>query len=229
MAAPSRAPFLMVRSLDRFIFVTIPSTDMGTFSISIRRNEKILRMTRLLDGSLTATENTSSEYTRFDLDPAVMSSPIAWYQVVNSMLSHFNFGTEAHYRVVDKLQSFRHQSATSEASDIDIEVQESAIEEVLPMPRANDSFSLAAVEVLPTPSANDSFSLEAFLRGLKLKVDGEMGEEESCCVCMNEFGGANKVAVETPCSHIFHRACLASWLIRSPTCPVCRSTFQIHS
>ena len=43
------------------------------------------------------------------------------------------------------------------------------------------------------------------------------------CVCRDEFEEAQRVQ-EMPCSagHAFHAACLAPWLAKHNSCPVCR-------
>ena len=48
-----------------------------------------------------------------------------------------------------------------------------------------------------------------------------------CSVCLDVFEGADMV-VELRCdsNHIFHKACLESWLQRNYTCPLCRSDIR---
>ncbi|KAM3318124.1 hypothetical protein ACQJBY_035709 [Aegilops geniculata] len=46
----------------------------------------------------------------------------------------------------------------------------------------------------------------------------------TCPICLDELEpGAH--AAETPCQHVFHPACLATWLGARGTCPVCRCKF----
>eukprot|EP00929_Paragymnodinium_shiwhaense_P119582 TRINITY_DN91487_c0_g1_i1.p1 TRINITY_DN91487_c0_g1~~TRINITY_DN91487_c0_g1_i1.p1 ORF type:complete len:372 (-),score=35.79 TRINITY_DN91487_c0_g1_i1:39-1154(-) len=51
------------------------------------------------------------------------------------------------------------------------------------------------------------------------------GDEEkpsgSCCCCTEPFDNERPVK-ETPCKHYFHEACIAEWLKRAKTCPLCR-------
>jgi len=52
--------------------------------------------------------------------------------------------------------------------------------------------------------------------------DDDGGKYPSGCpVCMEDFGPEDDVRV-TPCGHAFHHGCLADWLRRSTTCPLCR-------
>jgi hypothetical protein len=57
--------------------------------------------------------------------------------------------------------------------------------------------------------------------------------QTECPVCLREMDVHH--CEVTSCAHLFHRACLESWLAfcgaqdRPPTCPVCRGTFQHRS
>eukprot|EP00408_Alexandrium_pacificum_P005184 CAMPEP_0171216820 /NCGR_PEP_ID=MMETSP0790-20130122/32373_1 /TAXON_ID=2925 /ORGANISM="Alexandrium catenella, Strain OF101" /LENGTH=225 /DNA_ID=CAMNT_0011682603 /DNA_START=45 /DNA_END=720 /DNA_ORIENTATION=- len=42
-----------------------------------------------------------------------------------------------------------------------------------------------------------------------------------CAICLEEWSG-DDVAARIPCGHLFHEACLESWLRRSFQCPACR-------
>mmetsp|Transcript_9685 Transcript_9685/g.13699 ORF Transcript_9685/g.13699 Transcript_9685/m.13699 type:complete len:403 (-) Transcript_9685:72-1280(-) len=42
-----------------------------------------------------------------------------------------------------------------------------------------------------------------------------------CCICFEEHKLGDKVT-RLPCAHIYHPRCIADWLSRSCTCPVCR-------
>ncbi|KAM3251475.1 hypothetical protein P3L10_005545 [Capsicum annuum] len=44
-----------------------------------------------------------------------------------------------------------------------------------------------------------------------------------CPVCFEIFE-ERSVAVVTPCSHIFHRSCIFTWLSENNTCPMCRKS-----
>eukprot|EP00466_Bigelowiella_natans_P009031 jgi/Bigna1/87622/estExt_fgenesh1_pg.C_220107 len=50
----------------------------------------------------------------------------------------------------------------------------------------------------------------------------ENGEVEHCSVCQEAFD-RNKTIRRTPCGHVFHEVCLATWYQRKPTCPLCRA------
>lgn len=43
-------------------------------------------------------------------------------------------------------------------------------------------------------------------------------EEESCSICLEELSAALRM----PCSHMFHRECIQTWLRKSRCCPLCR-------
>ncbi|KAL3849262.1 hypothetical protein ACJIZ3_011144 [Penstemon smallii] len=44
---------------------------------------------------------------------------------------------------------------------------------------------------------------------------------ESCSICLEEFFNGGEAAC-MPCSHMFHRDCIAEWLRTSHYCPLCR-------
>lgn len=43
-----------------------------------------------------------------------------------------------------------------------------------------------------------------------------------CPICYDVI--TEGAAHRTPCGHVFHRACMTSWLERATTCPSCRTT-----
>ena len=47
-----------------------------------------------------------------------------------------------------------------------------------------------------------------------------------CTICMREFE-VGDVLMRLPCVHNFHRDCIASWLARQGTCPLCRRPPEI--
>jgi len=54
----------------------------------------------------------------------------------------------------------------------------------------------------------------------------ENGEVEHCSVCQEPFD-RKKTIRRTPCGHVFHEVCLATWYQRKPTCPLCRAEHNI--
>merc|ERR1712196_342046 len=53
------------------------------------------------------------------------------------------------------------------------------------------------------------------------EVSGRIASRElrNCAVCQEAFGAK---AVRLPCRHYFHKECVAPWLRKSSTCPLCR-------
>ncbi|GMN41809.1 hypothetical protein TIFTF001_011036 [Ficus carica] len=50
----------------------------------------------------------------------------------------------------------------------------------------------------------------------------------NCAICLEEFGVGTKLfVVKTPCSHEFHEECLLAWLLKTPSCPLCRFDMSI--
>ncbi|NWU85918.1 PJA2 ligase, partial [Onychorhynchus coronatus] len=52
-------------------------------------------------------------------------------------------------------------------------------------------------------------------------ITGDCSQDQSCTICWSEYVRGDYVA-ELPCHHLFHKSCVALWLQRSGTCPVCR-------
>ena len=50
-------------------------------------------------------------------------------------------------------------------------------------------------------------------------------EERQCSICLNVIE-ANTQACILPCNHTFHINCIRNWMLRSPSCPVCRARIQ---
>ena len=46
--------------------------------------------------------------------------------------------------------------------------------------------------------------------------------EDDCAICLNSI--ASHESSEMDCGHVFHSSCLSQWLIRSTTCPSCRTS-----
>jgi len=44
----------------------------------------------------------------------------------------------------------------------------------------------------------------------------------SCVICLGQIEGDQQIISTNKCSHIFHRGCIAEWLIKENTCPCCR-------
>lgn len=59
-----------------------------------------------------------------------------------------------------------------------------------------------------------------WLNDVDNKQTSSLGE---CSICL-ETTGASAIA-RLPCSHEFHVHCIKNWLVRSPTCPICRKEF----
>ncbi|KAG6422334.1 hypothetical protein SASPL_118902 [Salvia splendens] len=45
---------------------------------------------------------------------------------------------------------------------------------------------------------------------------------QPCSICLEDFDISSDAASVTPCKHYFHKDCLAPWLRKKKTCPMCR-------
>lgn len=44
----------------------------------------------------------------------------------------------------------------------------------------------------------------------------------SCAICAETIGPSDELSV-TPCGHMFHTACISTWMARAKNCPQCRN------
>lgn len=51
----------------------------------------------------------------------------------------------------------------------------------------------------------------------------EYCEEQTCAVCLCDFTEAEEVRVLPECLHLFHVACVDTWLNSHSSCPLCRA------
>ena len=72
---------------------------------------------------------------------------------------------------------------------------------------------------------------EAFLHELLQMQNSVTSKGERCSVCLEEYGtlsrqkGTLEVAIRLPCNHLIGSACIAIWLEKNNTCPICRREF----
>eukprot|EP00435_Cladocopium_sp_Y103_P038699 s2886_g10.t1 len=73
-----------------------------------------------------------------------------------------------------------------------------------------------------------SDAADAVRRLQSVPYDAELfsadGISSTCAICLSDFTAADTAIVLAPCgeTHLFHRSCLADWVSRTATCPLCR-------
>lgn len=78
----------------------------------------------------------------------------------------------------------------------------------------------------PNDSNKKIFSeenIDKYIRSLQYKLNSKI--LASCCICMNEFN-KNELLLKPNCKHVFHSACMLSWLSLNSSCPMCRSDIE---
>ncbi|PON42168.1 43kDa postsynaptic protein [Parasponia andersonii] len=53
------------------------------------------------------------------------------------------------------------------------------------------------------------------------------GIEAECVVCLDGFREGQWCRRLVDCSHVFHRRCLDTWLLKVPACPICRTRVRL--
>lgn len=61
----------------------------------------------------------------------------------------------------------------------------------------------------------------------KSRVNGEIGDDEECSVCLEPFREGETVRELPRCRHLFHTECIDMWLYSHVTCPLCRSVIGV--
>lgn len=46
-----------------------------------------------------------------------------------------------------------------------------------------------------------------------------------CGICLDSFASKEVCRMFPDCKHVFHKHCIDLWLVRRPTCPICRTSF----
>jgi len=49
---------------------------------------------------------------------------------------------------------------------------------------------------------------------------------ETCSLCCEAYRAGDGVVSLPKCKHVFHRKCVAKWLLRKPLCPSCRNNVK---
>jgi hypothetical protein len=75
-------------------------------------------------------------------------------------------------------------------------------------------------ESVTSPRGLTPEQLEAFPQRLLCESDHQL-EENVCSICLLDFCDGEEVR-DLPCKHLFHKACVDSWLASEATCPLCR-------
>lgn len=69
------------------------------------------------------------------------------------------------------------------------------------------------------------WEVKSELKIIKFEKKNVMSFElgDTCPICLEIFEEKSFVVI-TPCSHIFHRSCIFTWLLNNNTCPICRES-----
>ncbi|CAI9098727.1 OLC1v1035421C1 [Oldenlandia corymbosa var. corymbosa] len=57
--------------------------------------------------------------------------------------------------------------------------------------------------------------------------DHHRAQVKVCPICLESLSKGDEFVVKAPCNHVFHRSCIFNCLIRTDSCPICRTSFKI--
>ena len=113
-----------------------------------------------------------------------------------------------------------------EEEDEDDEEEEEEEEEEAPQREVQIvfGFQTADAEATAPPTTERVMTLGDTNRFTELFVyrHSDENEEEICSICRQSLNDQEICRQIKRCQHCFHCACLDAWIIRHPTCPMCR-------
>ncbi|KAF9614619.1 hypothetical protein IFM89_019596 [Coptis chinensis] len=86
-----------------------------------------------------------------------------------------------------------------------------------------EEFEQSLLEVIDEASGNKLVpAAPSSVEALKSKkIDKHDSKRTACAVCLDEYL-IGVYVTEMPCSHMYHKHCIESWLRTTNTCPLCR-------
>lgn len=89
------------------------------------------------------------------------------------------------------------------------------------------------IQIPEAPPQYDQFEAAVLLSALPRESwstlhnqePSEEGSVDECRICLEEYTVGEEI-VRLPCMHYAHTACLETWLIRCPRCPMCWTSAQ---
>ncbi|KAL2939785.1 RING-H2 finger protein ATL56, partial [Bienertia sinuspersici] len=73
------------------------------------------------------------------------------------------------------------------------------------------------------PDSSSGYSLELLKSLPKSRFKGC----ETCPICLDNVMEGDICRVLPSCKHVFHLNCVDKWILKSPVCPVCRSSVKL--
>ena len=63
---------------------------------------------------------------------------------------------------------------------------------------------------------------------IKYNTIKESSCSNTCLICIDNFSEEDLVRKLQKCKHIYHKECIDKWIIKNPTCPICRTLYSTH-
>ena len=77
--------------------------------------------------------------------------------------------------------------------------------------------------VNPPSDGRDALTKRPRLDAPSPKAAPARSAQSDCAVCLNAFAVGERFRALPQCEHVFHTACVATWLEQHPNCPICRA------
>lgn len=94
--------------------------------------------------------------------------------------------------------------------------------------RVNRSVQLPSSSDRLSPRDLRKFSQFRFSKGV-IETESQSSYQSECVVCLDGFREAQWCRRLAGCNHVFHRRCVDNWLIKVPSCPICRTSVRISA
>lgn len=91
----------------------------------------------------------------------------------------------------------------------------------------NKGLKKKTLKALPKLAYEDAVAAAVAARGGS--VEGEENILAECAICLSEFREKEEIRVLPQCGHVFHVACVDTWLGAHSSCPSCRRVLVVDT
>ncbi|XP_042027274.1 putative RING-H2 finger protein ATL21A [Salvia splendens] len=77
------------------------------------------------------------------------------------------------------------------------------------------------------PTSAEASKVESFSQVMVLDEGNQDTALMCCSICLEEYHGKDRVRSLGQCGHLFHAECIDQWLLKSNSCPICRTPLSV--